>query len=734
MSTGGFSESAGNPAQPPPLGADDAAGGTDLAVAAQAYSNGNGAGDRRMRPDEKLTERLVRWADPTKTVNIAQEILDNPDDFPDGEDLLGRIGQKVVREYEIDVQSRSEWLDRSKKAMALAMQIAKTKTTPWEGASNIIYPLIASAAIQFAARAYPALVPGEDIVKGDTVGRDDGFPELDPQTQKPVQGPDGKVVWKIKPGAKRERSDRIAQHMSWQLTTEQTEWQEETDRLTLILPIVGCAFRKTYYDVNLQRNVGCLVRAEDLVINYRAKSMETAPRITEIMKLYPYEIIEEEKAGTFLHYEYGLAEGAMEGDEDAPHQFLEQHRRWDIDGDGYPEPYIVTVHERTAKVVRIVSRWDADGVLFAGAVHEVRRIEPVDYYTKYDFFPNPDGGIYGVGFGELLNPINEGINTTLNQLFDAGTLQNTGGGFIGKGLSMQAGSLKFKLGEWKAVNALGSTVRDSIVPFSHPGPSDTLFKLLGFLVETGKELSANAEVLTGQQTQSNVPATTTMALIEQGLNVYKSIYKRVYLSLTSELKKQYRLNRLYLDKQADFRRGNEWLSIAQTDYTEHTGVLPVSDPSMVSDMQQLARAQFLGGFMNDFWVDNTEVRRRMFQAAHIQDIDKLLHDDPMKNPMMILRMREMGVKEIAAKAMALYHMSRGVQALALADKAVGDMHMSWIDQHFKMLQDEMDRVNSFNMPPQPGEPPKPEPMLQEPPLPPEGDPPGVGIYGGGMGR
>jgi chaperonin GroES len=261
-----------------------------------------------------------------------------------------------------------------------------------------------------------------------------------------------------------------------------------------------------------------------------------------------------------------------------------------------------------------------------------------------------------------------------------------------------------------------------------------MFQLLGFLVEAGKELAANAEVLTGQQSQSNVPATTTMALIEQGLNVFKSIYKRIYLAMSAELKKCYRLNRLYLNKQVEFQRGNEWKSVSQDDYTEHTGVLPISDPSMVSDLQQLARAQFLLEFKDDFWVDNTEVRRRAFTAVHLQEIDKLLHDDPMKNPMMILRLREMGLKEIAAKAMSLYHMARGVKELALADKAVGDMHMAWIDQHFKMLQDEMDRINSFNLPPQPGEPPKPEPMLQEPPLPPEGDPPGVGEGKVGLGQ
>src|SRR5581483_9841517 len=242
----------------------------------------------------------------------------------------------------------------------------------------------------------------------------------------------------------------------------------------------GCAFRKTYFDSNQQRNFGVLVRAENLVINYRAKSMETAPRLTEELKLYPYEITEEENAGTFLPWEYGMAEGSQEGDEDAPHEFLEQHRRYDLDKDGYPEPYIVTVHKQTAKVVRIVARWDPDEVRFSAVTNKIQRIKPVEYYTKYDFLPNPDGGIYGVGFGQLLNPINDAINTTMNQMFDAGSLQIMGGGFIGKGLSMQSGQLKFKLGEWKLVNALGSTVKDAVVPFEHPGPNTVMMALLEF--------------------------------------------------------------------------------------------------------------------------------------------------------------------------------------------------------------------------------------------------------------
>lgn len=733
MSTGGFDLAAArtNGTYPTPVAGDE------QATAFAADQEVQAADGRPAPPDRDNAQRLIRWADPTATLNIAQEILDYPEQFP-GIDL-GAIGQRVVREYEIDVQSRTDWMENSKRAMELAMQVAQPKTNPWQNASNVIYPLISAAATQFNARAYPAVVAGEDVVKGLVVGEDNGVPVVDPATGMPALDPGtGKTVPQPppapQPGDKRRRADRVAQHMSWQLTEEQPEWQEETDRLLLILPIVGCAFRKTYFDTNQARNVGALIRAEHLVINYRAKSLSTAPRITEEMKLYPYEILEEEAAGTFLHWQYGMADGALEGDEDAPHDFLEQHRRLDLDKDGYPEPYVVTVNKATAKVVRIVARWDTDGVKYSAVSNKIQRIVPVEYYTKYDFFPNPDGGIYGVGFGQLLNPINEAINTTLNQMFDAGTLQIMGGGFVGKGLSMQSGSLRFKLGEWKVVNALGSTVRDSIVPMVHAGPSDVLFKLLGFLVEAGKELASNAEVLTGQQTKANVPATTTLALIEQGLKVFTAIYKRVYLALKSELEKQFRLNRLYLNKQQNYRKGNEWLSISQEDYTAHSGVAPVSDPSMVSDMQQLARAEFLKEFKDDPNVDPIEVRRRMFEAAHIQDIEKLLRENPAQTPETMLKMRALQLQEITVRAQATAHLAGAILSLANADKAVGDTHLQWVSLNLDMIQRDLDRLADAGKEPQPGQPAPPaSPLLSPPPVPAGGDPPGVGGTGGDQG-
>lgn len=631
------------------------------------------------KPDIQQHQKLLKYID---AVNIAEDLDD---------ELLSQIGERVVKEYEIDDNSRSDWKNKTDQAMDLAMQVAKEKQFPWPKAANVIWPLMTTASIQFAARAYPAIVQNRNVVKGVVIGSDDGEPQIGQDGTPLVQvAPNGQAqpVWKVPPGIKQTRADGIAQHMSWQLLDEMPEWEPETDTLLHVLPIVGCHFRKSYFDPQEQRNMSLCVWAKKLVINYKAKSLETAPRITEELEFYPNEIETNFRSGIWLKQEFGPAKDAQDGDDDAPHQFLEQHRRLDLDEDGYAEPYIVTVHKDSHKVVRIVARYDADGIQFSQRTHKVVKIEPIHYYTKYDFLPNPDGGIYGVGFGQLLRPLNEATNTTLNQLLDAGTLQNTGGGFIGKGLSMNAGSIRFIMGEYKVVNVAGGTLRENIVPMQFPGPSSVLFQLLGMLIEAGKEVAAIKDILTGDTngTTANTPATTTLALIEQGLKVFTAIYKRIHRALKSELNKLYDLNRKYGDEKSQYKVGDTWKEITRQDYVLGSGVEPVSDPTMVSDMQRLGRAQFLMQFANDPFANGLEIRKRIMQAANIDNIDKILNEQPAPNPAIIAKGLELEQKGVEAHARASLLRAQEVQAysqaiknLADADAEVGDQHLQWLN-------------------------------------------------------
>lgn len=636
-------------------------------------------------PDIQQHQKLLKYINAT---NIAEDL---------DESLLSEIGARAVKEYEIDDTSRSEWKNKTEQAMELAMQVAKEKQFPWPKAANVIWPLMTTASIQFAARAYPAIVQNRNVVKGVVIGSDDGEPQMAPDGTPAVQqAPNGQVqpVWKVPPGIKQSRADGIAEHMSWQLLDEMPEWEPETDTLLHVLPIVGCHFRKTYFDPGEQRNMSLCVWAKKLIINYKAKSLETAPRITEELEFYPNEIEEHFRSGLWLEQEFGPAKDAQDGDDDAPHQFLEQHRYLDLDEDGYKEPYIVTVHKESRKVVRIVARYDADGITFSHRTHKIVKIKPIQYYTKYDFLPNPDGGIYGVGFGQLLRPLNEAINTTLNQLLDAGTLQNTGGGFIAKGLSMNAGAIRFVMGEYKVVNVAGGTLRENIVPMQFPGPSPVLFQLLGMLVEAGKEVAAIKDILTGDSSASaNTPATTTLALIEQGLKVFTAIYKRIHRALKQELNKLYDLNRKFGDERSEYKVGDTWKQITRQDYVLGSGVEPVSDPTMVSDMQRLGRAQFLMQFAGDPMCNPLEIRRRMFTAANIDQIDKILVTQPPTNPAIAVKGMELDLKHqevvatvAAKKAAEVRDYSQAILNLANADATVGDQHLQWLDQQLTVWE------------------------------------------------
>jgi chaperonin GroES len=621
-------------------------------------------------------QRLMGWMD---SPNIAEDLEESE---------LMDLGQRVKREYEIDINTRRDWVEKSKRAMEMAMQITEVKQYPWPRASNVIYPLLTTAATQFAARAYPSIINGKEVVRGVVVGDDSGVFKVNPQNPQQKQ-------MLVPPGEKQARATKIGQHMSWQLLDEQPEWEEETDKLLHILPIVGCCFRKTYFDPSKGRNVSILVPAERLVINYWAKSLELAPRETEELLLYPLEILESERAGTFLKITYPQA-GNMAGgtnpaaksdgmDEDAPQEFLEQHRWMDLDEDGFPEPYIVTAHKETSKVVRIVARYDHDGVK-VDKQGEVVKIDPIQYYTKYDFLPNPEGGIYGIGFGQLLRPLNEAINTSLNMMIDAGHLAVTGGGFIGKGLSMHVGNVRFAPGEYKTVNTTGSTVKENVVPLDFPGPSAILFQLLGFLVESGKEIASVKDILTGDISSANVPATTTLALIEQGLKQFTAIYKRIHRALKKELEKLYRLNNLYLPQSSGYRAQGEWRTISRDDYRAGNGVEPVSDPSMVSDMQQLGRAQFLMGFMNDPWFNGLAVRQRILTAGKIEKPEELLLQQPPPHPDVLKDMKEVQIREARVHAESAELYAHAILFMTQAKKVAGEADLQWYEHQLEVFK------------------------------------------------
>ena len=469
---------------------------------------------------------------------------------------------------------------KAKEYFELALQVAKEKSFPWPKASNVKFPLVSIASMQFGARAYPTLVPSTGkIVQMRVLGKD----------------PDGE---------KFKRAQRVSTHMNYQLTVQMEDWEEDYDKLLIMLPIIGVAFKKTYYDSSLRRNKSCLVLPQNLVVNYWTKSLEESFRITEVLYLTRNQVKERQLQDIYLA-DVDLGDPVLEVDTDnekrdlkpvkvdqsTPYKILEQHTFLDLDDDGYFEPYIVTVDYHTTKVLRIVPRFKQENI-DTNVDGDVVSIKPDHYYTKFPFFPNPDGSFYDLGFGHLLGPINEAVNTLINQLVDSGTIRNLQAGFVGKGIQIRKGEQRFQPGEWKQVNAIGDDLRKQIVPLPSNEPSKVLFELLGLLIQSGKELASIAEIFVGKMPGQNTPAYTTKETVEQGMKLFTAIYKRVYRAQSKELKKLYELNRYYLDPEEYVSVLDE--PIQQSDYdAPPDDLIPAADPSASSNTEKLAKVEAL---------------------------------------------------------------------------------------------------------------------------------------------
>src|SRR5262245_618361 len=496
--------------------------------------------------------------------------------------------------------------------------------------------------------------------------------------------------------------------MSWQCLTQMKEWEDEVDKLLHVLPIVGTVFKKTYNDPKHRRNFGLMVRAENLVINYRAKSMELAPRISEELSLYPQEIESNIRAGLFINQTYP-AENTETNDEDAPRKFIEQHRWLDLDDDGFREPYIVTVHKQSQKVARIVARFEIDGIE-ANDSGKILHIEAEHYYVKYDFLPSMDGGIYGTGLGRLLRPINKAVNTTLNMMIDTGHLNVVASGFIGKGLSMHTGSVRFKPGEWKTLNVPGNTIKEAMVQLQFPEPSQVLFALLGLLIQAGEKIGSIKDVLTGDMSTVQLQPTTLLALIEQGLKVFTGIFKRIRRAMKVEYQRYYDLNRDHLPDDAEYQEGDEWKEITRGDYAKGAGVEPIADENMVSDAQRLARAQLLHEYKDDPLCNPLEIRRRIFAAANVEEIDKIIPEQmpPQPPPPMVvfegIRVHQEGLKLQSLvrlqRAQELNYIASALKAMTEAKKTASEDQQQWIQSQVDTLQQLMEAVGNAAVAPQ----------------------------------
>ena len=542
------------------------------------------------------------------------------------DDDLKAIGHAVVKDFDNDLMSRSSWEKRTEASLKLALQVAEAKNFPWANASNIKFPLITIAALQYHARSYPVLIDSNLPVKCRVVGDD-------------------------KDGIRALRSSRVEQHMSYQLLEEDEDWEGEMDKVLITQPIVGCAFKKTYYNPIKKHNISENVLAKDLVVNYWAKSLETAPRVTHVLQMSRNEIYERVARGlwckvsdarqqTDASFAQGnnlqAAQDKAQGltppepnDSSTPIEILEQHCHIDFDDDGYAEPYIVYVRRDNKQVARIVARYTKQDIE-ANDKDEVLSIKAEQYFTKYPFIPSPDGGFYDLGFGVLLGPLNESINTIVNKLVDAGTMANTAGGFLSRGIKLRGGNYSFNPMEWKHVDTTGDDLRKGIVPLPVREPSQVLFTLLNLLINYGERIGGSVDILSGQNPGQNTPAETTRTMAEQGMKIFNGIFKRTHRSLKQEFRKLYRLNQIFVNEDTKYvsNAESQGLVLASDYEGPVTDVMPTADPSVTSDGQRMqqaaavaARVAATPGLYNRY-----EAEVSFLKAMKITNIEKLLPD------------------------------------------------------------------------------------------------------------
>jgi chaperonin GroES len=594
------------------------------------------------------------------------------------EDKLKDIAEFVSEGYKADVESRKDWEANVDKWTNLALQTHEQKNFPWPKAANVKYPLLSTAAMQFAARAYPALVPSDgNVVNARIVGKDED-------------------------GAKATKAEHISKHMSWQLLYEMDDWEEEMDKLLVILPVIGTVFKKTYFDATKGVNVSKLILPKDLVVNYWAKSLEEAERKTEVLMLSKRVIKERQLDGVYCDVELGdpptpeKSEPTAQGhrapsinDDTTPYRLLEQHTFYDLDDDGYPEPYIITIDERGKQVLRIVARYEEKDIK-QDEKGKIIRITPTEYYTKFPFIPNPDGSFYDIGFGLLLGSINDTINTGINQTLDSGTLKNLPSGFISKNLRLRQGEQKIGPGEWRSVNATGQQMKDGIVPLPVNEPSKTTFELVTFLVEAGDKLASIAEIFVGKMPGQNTPATTTMASVDQGMKLFTAVYKRIFRALEKEYKKVFRLNSIYLDEHKAQIVLDD--AITKADYDETTyDVCPGADPTAFSSTQKLVKAQALMELLPLGTIDPIETTKRILDGQEQPNWQALVLQQPRPDPKMQEMQMKMQIEQQSAQMdMQLKQMEMQFKERESALKLQMEKQMNQMEIQFKQMEMAMD--------------------------------------------
>ena len=529
------------------------------------------------------------------------------------EQELGIISSELLDKYQQDRSSRDKWENSYRKGLDLLGFQYNERSEPFQGASGVTHPLLAESVTQFQAQGYKELLPAGGPVNTQIIGKPDP--------------------------AKEEQAERIKEFMNYQITHVMEEYDPELDQMLFHLPLAGSAFKKVYYDAGLQRAVSKFISADDLVVPYSATDLTSCERITHVVKMSDNEVRKQQVAGFYrdIDLEYTNKEdrilekerdieGVQKVGQEDEYTLLEIHADLNIAGvdedDGIKVPYIITIDEGTSEVLAIYRNYKED--------------DPIKkknkYFVHYKFLPGL--GFYGFGLIHMLGGLSRTATSALRQLIDAGTLANLPAGFKARGLRIADDDSPLQPGEFRDVDAPSGDLRAGLMPLPYKEPSQTLFQLLGFVVEAGTRFATVADQKIGDAAGAGAPVGTTMALMERGTKVMSAIHKRLHYAQKVEFQILAKLFKESLAPGYPYKpAGQQGMEmVKQQDFDDRIDVLPVSDPNIFSMAQRvtLAQTQLQLAQANPQAHNMYEAYRRMYEALGVKDIVSIL--PPPKRP------------------------------------------------------------------------------------------------------
>ena len=532
---------------------------------------------------------------------------------------LGRIAGELLGEFDANKAGRQDWEDAYANGLELLGFNYEERTQPFRGASGVTHPLLAEAATQFQAQAFNELLPSSGPVRTAIMGS---------ETRE-----------------KQSQAQRVRHFMNFYITNVMEDYTPDMDQMLFYLPLAGSTFKKVYYDETLGRAVSKFIPAENLIVPYETADLDTCPNITQVVRLSLNDLRKKQVAGFYLDVPVIPAQAEMDsvGDEldridgvsptqiDYDCTILECHVDLDLEGyeelddDGEPTgikvPYVVTISQDNGQVLAIRRNYREDD--------ELKR--KIQYFVHYKFLPG--FGFYGLGLIHTIGGLSRTATAALRQLIDAGTLSNLPAGFKARGLRIRDDDDPLQPGEFRDVDAPGGAIRDSLMPLPFKGPDQTLFNLLGFVVQAGQRFATITDMKVGDGNQQAAVG-TTIAMLEQGSRVMSAVHKRLHNAMRIEFRILARVMSESLPQEYPYSVEGADATVMKTDFDDRVDIIPVSDPNVFSQAQRIALAQTklqLAGAAPEMH-NMYEVYRDMYDALGVRDVDRIMRRIPDDEP------------------------------------------------------------------------------------------------------